>query len=82
KMLKEQPDKFYPLDIVNSPVPTDFVVQDVQPFYYVAESFRKCINQLEDFSQTYYKPFNLRYDQRNNSYEPDRALKMRAQPTG
>lgn len=82
KMLKEHPDKFYSLDIINNPVPVDFVVQDVQPFYYVAESFRKCINQLEDFSQTYYKPFNLRYDQRNNSYEPDRALKMRAQPIG
>ena len=78
-MVKNHPDKIYRLDIINNPVPVKFVVQDVQPFFYAADSFQNCLQQLEDYAETFYKPFNLSYDKRNNSYEIDREIEMKPQ---
>ena len=77
KIINNHRDKIYRLDIINNPVPTKFVVQDVQPFYYAADSFDNFLQQLEDYAAIYYKPFNLSYDHKNNSYESDRALYLR-----
>jgi phenylalanine-4-hydroxylase len=76
KMIKESPQNIYKLDIINNPPPVNFVVQDVQPFYYAAESFDNFLQQLEDYSKTFYKPFYMTYDERNNSFEVDRALQL------
>src|SRR3990167_3512948 len=80
KMIKENPKNILKLDIINNPPPVNFVVQDVQPFYYEAQSFDHFLEQLEDYSKTFYKPFYLTYDQRNNCYEADRALHLLAPP--
>ena len=79
-MIKEAPQNIRKLDIINNPPPVNFVVQDVQPFYYAAESFDHFLQQLEDYSQTFYKPFYLTYDVRRNSYDADRALQLVAPP--
>lgn len=80
KMIKEAPQNIRKLDIINNPPPVNFVVQDVQPFYYAAESFDHFLQQLEDYSKTFYKPFYLTYDVRRNSYDADRALQLVAPP--
>lgn len=67
------------LDLINKPPPVNFVVQDVQPFYYQAKSFQNVLYQLEDFSDSLYRPFHLTYDWRNNSYCIDRAVIMQEQ---
>lgn len=79
-MIKNHKDKIYRLDIINNPVPVKFVVQDVQPFYYAADSFKNFLEQLERYAETFHKPFNLRYDQATNSFEVDRAIDMKSKP--
>jgi phenylalanine-4-hydroxylase len=69
------------LDLVNNPPPVEFVVQDVQPFYYRANSFKDVLHQLEDLSDSLYKPFKLTYDYSSNGYILDRAIIMEDQPT-
>ena len=69
-----------PLDLIKSPPPINFVVQDVQPFYYCAKSFQDVLTQLEDLSDSIYKPFHMIYDFRSNSYSLDRAVIMEDHP--
>lgn len=68
------------LDLINNPPPVKFIVQDVQPFYYQAKSFQDVIIQLEDLSDSLYRPFHTTYDFRTNSYSLDRAVIMKDQP--
>jgi len=77
KMAENHRDKIYRLDIINNPPPTKFVVQDVQPYYYAADSFDNCLEQLEAYSESTYKPFQLKYNEKDNSYEADRAFVMK-----
>jgi phenylalanine-4-hydroxylase len=67
-----------PLDLIDNPPPVDFVVQDVQPFYVVAESFQDTLDQLEHLGNSFYKPFNLIYNEDENGYEVDRSVHMNA----
>lgn len=76
-MIKNHRDKIYKLDLVNNPPPTKFVVQDVQPFYYAAESFDNCLEQLDHYAESFYKPFHLIYDESKNAYECDRSIRMK-----
>ena len=76
-MIKNHRDKIYKLDLINNPPPTKFVVQDVQPFYYAAESFDNCLEQLDHYAESFYKPFHLIYDEKSNSYDCDRSIKMK-----
>lgn len=76
-MIKNHREKIYRLDLVNNPPPTKFVVQDVQPFYYAADSFDNCLEQLDHYAESFYKPFHLIYDEKTNSYECDRSIKMK-----
>lgn len=78
KMVKDHRDKIYKLDLINNPVPVKFVVQDVQPFYYAAESFEDFLKNLNEFGESFKKPFNLIYDWKTNSYQPDRAIQMKS----
>lgn len=77
RIIREQPANIRRLDIINDPVPIDFVVQDVQPFYYAADSFDDFIEQLDDFAKISASKFLLRYDTITNSYESDRALLLK-----
>lgn len=45
------------LDIINGTVPSEIVLQDLQPYFYVAKSFDHMLKQLEDYSKTFEKPF-------------------------
>ena len=74
RMIREQPANIRRLDIINDPVPVDFVVQDVQPFFYAADSFDDFIDQLDEFARVSPTKFHLRYDNITNSFESDRAL--------
>ena len=78
KMAESHRDKIYRLDIINNPPPTKFVIQDVQPFYFAADSFDNCLDQLENYSESTFKPFLLKYNEKDNSYEPDRAIMLKA----
>ena len=69
------------LDLINNPPPVNFIVQDVQPFYYRASSFQNVLHQLEDLSDSIYKPFHMTYDFKKNSYSMDRAIIMKDQPS-
>ena len=77
RMMRESPEKFITLDIIDNPPPRKFVIQDVQPFYYVADSFDNFIDQLDEHSRISPTYFQLRYDNITNSYESDRALDFR-----
>lgn len=80
KMIKEHPELIYKLDIIKNPVPTTFVVQDVQPFYYSADSFDDFLKQLEVYANNFTKPFALIYDKKSNSYTTDRPVIMLDSP--
>lgn len=81
KLINKNPDYLFPLDIINNPVPTHFIIQDVQPFYYVADSFDSVMEQIKQYSQFMHKPFNLKYDHKTNSYEVDRSILMKPIPS-
>lgn len=68
------------LDLINAPPPVDFVVQDVQPFYYIAKSFADVLEQLEDLGEHWHKSFELSYDVNENGFLPDRQVIMKERP--
>lgn len=70
------------LDLAKETTPTSFVVQGVQPFYYVAKSFENVLEQLEDLSESMHKPFNVRYNFGTSSYDVDRCVRMKPKPVG
>lgn len=75
-----QCDELRELDVVNNPPPVNFVVQDVQPFYYVAKSFQNVLEQLQDLNESWPKRFNLSYDAEGNSFVADRAVVLKERP--
>ena len=76
-MANNHMDKIYRLDILKSPPPIKFVIQDVQPFFYASDSFDDCLEQLKAYSNTVKKPFNLIYNEKTNRYDVDRAIVMK-----
>lgn len=81
-MANNHMDKIHRLDILESPPPIKFVIQDVQPFYYAADSFDDCLEQLKAYSNTLKKPFNLIYNEKTSIYDVDRAIIMKKFETG
>lgn len=71
------PDKIIKLDLKNNLPTKEFKMQDVQDSYYIGSSFEDCLNQLEYFCQSMNKSFNVKYDAKKNSIEPDRAILMK-----
>lgn len=76
KIIRESPKNILKLDLVNNPPPVIINDQDVQEFYYVAQSFGDFLSQIEAYSTTFHKPFTLVYDEQHNSFEVDRALQI------
>ena len=48
KMIMNHRDKIYPLDIINNPLPTKILDQDVQQFYYTINSLQDLYRQIID----------------------------------
>lgn len=62
------------LNVAKSYPPTEYVVQDVQPFYYYIEEFEEYLNQLENMSEKYKKPFKYCFDKNSEFLYIDRQL--------
>ena len=77
EILNDPQDRLRPLDISNQKLPQDIIIQDVQPFFYVAESFDDFMRQLDVYASTFKKPFNLHYKASTNSYDIDRSIRMK-----
>ena len=55
--------KYYPLDPnVIAQDHLNFVINDVQPYYFIAESFNSAKNIITQYTNNIEKPFNLSYD--------------------
>lgn len=76
RMVREHPGMFLQLD-VSKAVPLDLVTQDLQPFYYVAESFEDCIRQLRQYSEQHTRRVRLRHNAVTNSFESDQTFQMK-----
>ena len=54
----------YPLDpfeIAQNHV--NFPISSMQPYYFVAESFEKAKQQITDYCETIYRPFNVSFNE-------------------
>ena len=71
--------KCLPLDpLVIAENHVDFPISEMQPLYFVAESFAKAKEQIYDYCENQInRPFNLSYNVKNNSIEVDRRIKTR-----
>lgn len=75
---KSDKPKLYPLDpfeIAQNHV--KFPISSMQPYYFVAESFQAAKKQISDYCETIYKPFNVSYNDQDNSVVVDRHIKTR-----
>jgi Biopterin-dependent aromatic amino acid hydroxylase len=62
--------KYYPLDpcdITENHI--NFVINSVQPYYFVAESFVNAKETITKYCQGIKQPFKLKYNSKNNSVE-------------
>lgn len=67
--------KIRKLDLSQGNVPyAEFKLNKAQPVYFSVHSLEELENQIHNYAQTFYKPFNLRYNFGNNTYETDRAV--------
>lgn len=66
---------FDPLDIAQNHL--YFPISEVQPLYFVAESFEKAKYQIIDYCENINKPFHLSYNKQSNSIEVDRRIRTR-----
>ena len=73
-ILQNPQNRLKRLDITQNDFPTELIIQDVQPVFYVAESFEDYLRQLEIYASNFKKPFNLRYVESTNSYEIDNSV--------
>lgn len=80
--MTDQP-KFLPLDpykIAQDHI--DFPISSMQPLYFVAESFSKAKEQINEYCDNINRPFNVSYNTLNDSIEVDRRLKTRPEIEG
>lgn len=61
---------------------TVFPISEMQPIYFVAESFEKAKNQINEYCNNISRPFNVSYNVRTESIEIDRKVKTRAEYEG
>lgn len=69
-------NKIYKLDLEKEHPPVDFVIQDVQPFYYYIEEFKDYLDQLELLSQATRKKFNFNFDEKSENMFIDRRIRV------
>lgn len=69
-------DKIYKLDLAREYPPVDFVVQDVQPFYYYIDRFEEYLNQLTLLANQTNKLFNYNFDAKSEHMYIDRKIKV------
>jgi hypothetical protein len=59
--------KYYPLDPIEiAENHLNFVINDVQPYYFVAESFISAKDTITEYTNKIEKPFTLSYDHAHN----------------
>jgi phenylalanine-4-hydroxylase len=75
--------KFLPLDPYKiAQDHTEFPISDMQPLYFVAESFEKAKQQINDYCENIVRPFNVSFNTKNNSIEVDRKIRTRPEIEG
>lgn len=52
-------------------------ISDLQPYYFVADSFERAKQQVSEYVDAMYKPFNVSYDELNLKVVVDRRIKTR-----
>lgn len=63
------------LDLVQGTLPyAEFKMTNVQPFYFYMDGYADFEKQIDTYMDSFYKPFNLRYNYGNNTYDVDRAI--------
>lgn len=53
----------------------------MQPIYFVAESFDKAKDQINEYCNNIQRPFNVSYNVKNQTIEIDRKIKTYAEST-
>ena len=69
-------DKIYKLDLEKDYPPVDFVVQDVQPFYYYIEKFDEYRDQLSLLDSQINKLFKYNFDRKSEHMHIDRRIRV------
>ena len=69
-------DKIYKLDLEKEHPPLDFVVQDVQPFYYYIDRFEDYLEQLNLLGTQMRKKFNYNFDSESKNMFIDRRIRV------
>ena len=73
--LSDAPKKF-PLDLMD--IAQNHMhneISDLQPYYFVAESFENAKRQVTNYIEHMYKPFNVSFNENNCTIEVDRRIK-------
>jgi len=55
----------------------NFPISEMQPVYFVAESFPKAKQQIIDYCEDIVRPFNLSFNRKSNTIEVDRKIRTR-----
>lgn len=73
--------KLYPLDLVEITTKhyDNIVVNDMQPYYFVAESFENAQELFNKYLDSMNKPFNVTFNEEDYSIQIDRKIKTRAE---
>ena len=78
--LSDKP-KMLPLDLeeITTNHRDNIVVNDVQPYYFVAKSFENAQELMNNYVENMNKPFNITFNEKDSSIEIDRKIKTRAE---
>jgi phenylalanine-4-hydroxylase len=60
----------------------DFPISEMQPTYFVADSFSRAKQQISDYCENISRPFHATFNQRTNSVEVDRKISTRVDAQG
>ena len=70
--------KFYPLELTKvAESKFEYIINDIQPYYYVAESFSEAKKQIKEYCDSMIKPFNVYYNEEEQRMVIDRNIKTR-----
>ena len=76
KITDKSGERVRKLDLVQGTLPyAEFKISNVQPFYFYMNGYEDFNKQIDSYMESFYKPFNLRYNFGNSTYEVDRAVK-------
>jgi phenylalanine-4-hydroxylase len=59
----------------------DYPISSMQPYYFVAESFSKAKEQINEYCEQINKPFHVTYNEKTGSILVDRKIKTRQEKT-